>query len=62
MQTFDDPDLREDYCRVITPENSMSEEAEDTCFKLLEAMKLREKWFFQMAEYRKPANKPVGDE
>ena len=58
-QTFDDPDLHEDYCRVITPENSMSEEAEEICFKLLEAMKLRDKWFFQTAEYRKPANKPV---
>ena len=52
-------DINEEYCRVITPENSMSEESEEVCSKILESLDLREKWLFQVAENRHPANRTV---
>eukprot|EP00798_Chlamydomonas_sp_ICE-L_P024033 gene24033-9610_t len=36
-----------DYCRVITPEASMTEEVEEVCALIVETMELRNKWLFQ---------------
>lgn len=35
----------------------MSEEAEEICFNLMECLELRAKWYFEIADHRKPANK-----
>lgn len=38
--------LYDDYCRVITPENLLTDESEEVCAMLLECMELRRKWLF----------------
>jgi hypothetical protein len=37
----------DDYCRVITPENLLTEESEEVCAMLVECLELRRKWLFQ---------------
>lgn len=39
---IEDAAMHEAYVRVITPEHSPSEETEDVCFMLQEAMELRQ--------------------
>eukprot|EP00210_Caulerpa_lentillifera_P000119 g114.t1 len=58
LQAADEAALQEDYCRVITPEGSLSEESESVCVKILESLELRRKWLFQVAQHRRPENKP----
>jgi hypothetical protein len=41
--------LYDDYCRVITPENLLTEESEEVCAMLLQCMELRKKWLFTSA-------------
>lgn len=44
---IEDAAMHEAYVRVITPEHSPSEETEDVCYMLQEAMELRRKWLFK---------------
>eukprot|EP00878_Enallax_costatus_P016118 GHUV01016904.1.p1 GENE.GHUV01016904.1~~GHUV01016904.1.p1 ORF type:complete len:746 (+),score=242.14 GHUV01016904.1:255-2492(+) len=37
----------DDYCRVITPENLLTEESEEVCAMLVECLELRRKWLFK---------------
>jgi hypothetical protein len=41
--------LYDDYCRVITPENLLTEESEEVCAMLVECLELRRKWLFTPA-------------
>jgi AMP deaminase len=41
--------LYDDYCRVITPENLLTEESEEVCNMLLACMEMRRKWLFAPA-------------
>jgi len=41
--------LYDDYCRVITPENLLTEESEEVCAMLLQCMELRKKYLFTPA-------------
>lgn len=42
--------LYDDYCRVITPENLLTEETEEVCAMLVECLELRRKWLFKPAD------------
>ena len=39
--------LYDDYCRVITPENLLTDESEEVCTMLMECLELRRKWLFR---------------
>eukprot|EP00879_Flechtneria_rotunda_P026859 GHRR01028695.1.p1 GENE.GHRR01028695.1~~GHRR01028695.1.p1 ORF type:complete len:496 (+),score=186.07 GHRR01028695.1:256-1743(+) len=39
--------MYDDYCRVITPENLLTEESEEVCAMLVECLELRRKWLFK---------------
>lgn len=49
----------ENYCRVITPETQLTEEAEDACLTVLECMTYRHKWLFKAREDLDLASKNV---
>lgn len=48
-QIIEDAAVHEQYCRVITPEPAINEEAEDVCALLQQCLDMRVKWLFTPA-------------
>lgn len=59
-KTIEDPPKVEEYCRVISPETQLPEEAEEVCLTLLECLTFRDKWLFAVRPDLNPATSQVG--
>lgn len=50
----------EEYCRVISPETQLTEEAEEVCLTILECLTFRDKWLYEVRDDLNPAKTQVG--